>query len=392
MFKAYDMDGQRLSLYHPGMTDPTKNRTARCWNGDVDELGLWDETQVGTSPRYECVGGTRNGESCIADSECLSGAVCAAAWVTKICTHAKTCFNVARRCNVDTDCGTGPTAKCIAPPFKGATGTNIQGKPLPFPILGQNCSTDRECEFEEKDGLRILGRCSATWSLCREQFDFDRVSQKDLNRAGFLIKLDYDWINQNDLGSNNPALFATAGWTLPGALASALPEDRFHSTWMQHVIGVADIPFLDVDNPLDWKPMYAGAVRTGRDVVTDHIAKNPSLVDPQRVNRAGENRLATAATASAMTQQIFSTFPCYSGSSNAPPEFFSSSSPDTATRFFKTDIECKRIGACIVDLHIIDYVIKSNGKLDDPKKIATDRVAIEMALGTGRNSQKSACL
>lgn len=65
IFKAYDMDGQKLSLYHPGMSSETLfNRTARCWNGDVDEVGLWDPQQVGTSPRYECFGGPRNGQVC----------------------------------------------------------------------------------------------------------------------------------------------------------------------------------------------------------------------------------------------------------------------------------------------------------------------------------------
>lgn len=47
IFKAYDMDGQKLSLYHPGMSAHTLvNMSARCWNGDVDEVGLWDPQQV----------------------------------------------------------------------------------------------------------------------------------------------------------------------------------------------------------------------------------------------------------------------------------------------------------------------------------------------------------
>lgn len=63
IFKAYDMDGQKLSLYHPGMSSETLfNRTTRCWNGDVDEVGFW-ETE---SPRlrHECFGGPRNGQVC----------------------------------------------------------------------------------------------------------------------------------------------------------------------------------------------------------------------------------------------------------------------------------------------------------------------------------------
>jgi hypothetical protein len=32
MFKAYDLDGQQLSLYHPGVSDDTKlNKTVRGW-------------------------------------------------------------------------------------------------------------------------------------------------------------------------------------------------------------------------------------------------------------------------------------------------------------------------------------------------------------------------
>jgi hypothetical protein len=44
MNKAYDMDGQRVSPYHPGTASVTlSNRTARCWNGDRDELRLWED-------------------------------------------------------------------------------------------------------------------------------------------------------------------------------------------------------------------------------------------------------------------------------------------------------------------------------------------------------------
>jgi hypothetical protein len=44
MNKAYDMDGHRVSPYHPGTASVTlSNRTARCWNGDRDELMLWED-------------------------------------------------------------------------------------------------------------------------------------------------------------------------------------------------------------------------------------------------------------------------------------------------------------------------------------------------------------
>jgi hypothetical protein len=44
MNKAYDMDGHRVSPYHPGTASVTlSNRTARCWNGDRDELRLWED-------------------------------------------------------------------------------------------------------------------------------------------------------------------------------------------------------------------------------------------------------------------------------------------------------------------------------------------------------------
>jgi len=153
-------------------------------------------------------------------------------------------------------------------------------------------------------------------------------------------------------------------------------EGQPHSVFMSHVIGIADMPFLDVDNPLHYSTGTGSKV--ARDVVTDHIRSRPSLIDLQR-GGSSENKLATSATASVMTQHIFSTFPCYSGNTNAPPEFFSTSSPSTATRMITTDIECKRIGACIVDLHIIDYVIKSDG-LQDGFKVSPDRIAIEMTL------------
>jgi len=195
----------------------------------------------------------------------------------------------------------------------------------------------------------------------------------------FLLKLDYDWIRVDDLGTRDDKLFARSGWTVQAGSKAG----QLHSVFMSHVIGIADMPFLDVDNPLDYTGTGAGS-RTARDVVTDHVRSRPSLIDTQRVG--SENKLATSSTASVMTQHIFSTFPCYSGTTNAPPDFFSSSSPSTATRLITTDIECQRIGACTVDLHIIDYVIKSTG-LQDGFKVSSDRLAIEMSLGTAKISE-----
>jgi len=376
MLKAYDMDGQKLSLYHPGMSDVSLgNKTARCWNGDLDALGLWDPQQVGTSPRYECFGGPDNGLTCKDDSTLCTGSYpCQPAWPIRMCTHTHTCSNgdgsstnpEPKRCSSDADCVV--PGKCLAPP-------HTLGQPLPSPILGMNCSAHSECEAKDAHGKTILGSCRASWSLCREMFDMDRSSKKDLNRQGFLLKLDYDWVRVGDLGPRVPQLFATAGWVVTEGLPK---EGQPHSVFMSHVIGIADMPFLDVDNPLHYSTGTGSKV--ARDVVTDHIRSRPSLIDLQR-GGSSENKLATSATASVMTQHIFSTFPCYSGNTNAPPEFFSTSSPSTATRMITTDIECKRIGACIVDLHIIDYVIKSDG-LQDGFKVSPDRIAIEMTLGT----------
>ena len=383
--KAYDMDGQRVSLYHPGTASVTlPNRTARCWNGDRDELGLWEDKTY----RQECFGGIRDGKPCSTAGDCTNG-VCGKVWPIRMCTHGKTCQNgngaaqnaQPRRCTVDADCGVGATAKCLAPP-------HALGKVLPAHLLGLNCSTDDECEAEV-DGVRALGRCSATWSLCRQMFDMDRVSANDANRAGFLFKLDYDWIDasssylgpggtrkvQSDLGSKDPKPFATYGWAATGG------SNEAHSVWMQHVLGIADLPFLDVDNPLALSPGMS------RDVVADHIQAAPSLVDAQRV-LSYENKLATAATASTMSQFIFSTFPCFSGSANAPPEFYTSTLSSSAKRLTHTDVECRRDRACYIDLHIIDYVMKADGTRERlTSSISTDRVAIEMALGTPESSQ-----
>jgi hypothetical protein len=142
-----------------------------------------------------------------------------------------------------------------------------------------------------------------------------------------------------------------------------------HSVWMQHVLGIVDMPFRDVDNPL----------KEGEDRLKDHIQKRPTLIDDSRKAR-NLNVLATASTAPAMTQQIVSTFPCLSGTKNAPPQFFTTSSPATATRDIKTEFECVRTQPCIVDLHIIDYVMRETG-LQDGLKISTDEIQIEEALG-----------
>jgi len=315
------------------------------------------------------------------------GGSCAKPWPIKMCAHSRTCENgdgsrtnpQPKRCVSDADCGTSPTSKCLAP-------LHALGKPLPSNVLGLNCTNDDECEATV-DGVRALGRCSATWSLCREMFDMDRTSEKDANRAGFLVKLDYDWIDAassflgaggspkitSDLGSKDPAPFATYGWKATGESKAA------HSVWMTHVISMVDLPFRDVDNPL-----VTGANVFPRDVVGDHIQPAPSLQDAQR----SENKLATGATAATMSQAIFSTFPCFSGSENAPPDFYTSTISSSATRLTNTDIECRRDRACYVDLHIIDYRMKADGTLDRlASSVTTDRVAIEMALGTPASSQ-----
>ena len=357
IFKAHDMDGHRLSLYQPGVSSETLfNKTARCWNGDMDEIGLWDPQRLtGVNPRFECFGGTNhrqqccpapcvkaNGCPCSKANDCPDGH-CRPAWAIKMCTHSE--FALA---------GTG--------------------KPLPLSILGKNCSEDSECSGTNAAGEQVDGRCEATWSLCREQFDMDR-SGEDVNRAGFLLKLDYDWIDQNDLGSKEPGFFARSGWKVQEGTTHL---DEPHSVFMQHVVGVSDMPFLDVDNPLD----YTAADKKARDKVMDHISASASLRDESL-----QSKLATAATASALTQQIFATFPCYSGTRNAPPEFFSSSSPGrSATRTVKTDYVCERTKSCFADLHIIDYVMTEEGNQDGFKR-STDEIEIEAAFGTGALSQ-----
>jgi hypothetical protein len=318
------------------------------------------------------------------------GGSCAKHWPIKMCAHSRTCQNgdgsltkpQPKRCVSDADCGSGPTAKCLAPP-------HALGKPLPSNVLGLNCSNDDECEATV-DGVRALGSCSATWSLCREMFDMDRISENDANRAGFLVKLDYDWIDAassflgdgnpktpSDLGSRDPAPFATYGWSATEGSKAA------HSVFMTHVIGIVDLPFQDVDNPL----VLMGANVAPRDVVGDHIQAAPLLEDSQRTLES-ENKLATGATAATMSQAIFSTYPCFSGSENAPPEFYTSTISSSATRLTNTDIECRRDRACYVDLHIIDYRMKPDGTRERlASSITTDRVAIENALGTPASSQ-----
>ena len=51
---------------------------------------------------------------------------------------------------------------------------------------------------------------------------------QDTNRAGFLIKLDYDWIHVDDVGSRDEGLFAIAGRTVQVCLCrvSVFPTSR----------------------------------------------------------------------------------------------------------------------------------------------------------------------
>ena len=77
--------------------------------------------------------------------------------------------------------------------------------PLPKPVLGMNCTEDAECRGKDESGNMVQGRCEQTWSLCREVFDVDRRAVADPNRAGFLIKMDYDWLRvEPDVGTRDP--------------------------------------------------------------------------------------------------------------------------------------------------------------------------------------------
>ena len=308
-YKYYDLDGHRMSIVDPGTTGLTAlNRTAKCWNGPMDP-------DVVTRACYGSPGlGTGEyGVACEDDTVCGTG-TCRAIWPTKICENAP-----------------------------GGSG-------LRYPVMSRVCTSDADCRQDAGPGgvpAAVEGRCVVPDTRCRSGFLQDRNGH---DTGGNLLKLDYDWLNVNNIGGLDSEVFPVYGYSFP--------------TFMQHSLTVVDFPWRDVDNP------RASVDGTLVDADGDHYY-SPSLLDE------ADGRFRTAASAAAGSQQIFSTFACDAGTSNQPPVFVRDQI--SKSRDIPTDVTCSRSGACQIELHIRDYAVTSGGV--ENGLLSSDDIAIEHGLG-----------
>ena len=77
------------------------------------------------------------------------------------------------------------------------------GRALPCPHISPHGPQER--------GLDDIGEASEGAARWAEGAADKVVRLQDVNRAGFLLKLDYDWIHIKDLGVKDPELFAITG-------------------------------------------------------------------------------------------------------------------------------------------------------------------------------------
>ena len=207
------------------------------------------------------------------------------------------------------------------------------------PLAAQSCS-----DQSPPTGVCGAGSsCSANWNNGRLTYDFDRNAY---NSPGANIKLDFSWLD--------PATNASAkNLTLP------LYARRF----TQHVLGVVDQPFIDVDNP------------NATLAVGDQDA---NVVYPP----ASGQGLWT--TGSGFSQVIFSSYGCDAGTANQPPQFVVSLNNPLQSRSvpLPTNFTCYWDTPCKVTVYAADFMIDSHG--NDLNKLSTDRVGIELAFGASQ--------
>ena len=195
------------------------------------------------------------------------------------------------------------------------------------------------------------------WGACPAYFDQD---QDPARADGALIKFDFDFGNQlctgpgaarTDAQLQQSVLFGN----LSGCGPAGATPCAYAGAFSQHVINTADFPYIDVDQGLYYDP----DAPAGTDWLRWFSVYPPLSAD-------------AVAPKGAVTQTIFSAYPCWSGPLNAPPAFVAGpgAAPDSHCRGLpagdgdaavQTEYSCPAGQECTIALYARDLSVGSDG-------------------------------